>query len=352
MEKKIKVLVVDDSAVFRNIISTVLTTDDGVEVVGKANNGAMALKKIPLVHPDVITMDVEMPEMDGITALREIKKLYPKIAVIMFSVHTERGAEMTVEALTAGAADFIAKPTDGKSFRENTESIKRDLLVRIKACKGLRLTQRPATQKTILPLTTSKMPVALSRRDVIAIGSSTGGPDALKEVITRIPKDIKSAILIVQHMPPVFTDKLAQHLNKLAEIEVREAKDGDTIKNGLALIAPGGYHMAVKKSVSNNYTISLNQDPPENHCKPSADVLFRSVAQHFKNKTVGVILTGMGSDGCEGLKVMKKHGTPIIAQDRDSCVVWGMPRCAVEAGLVDAEVDIKGIADKIKQYIL
>ena len=352
MEKKIKVLVVDDSAVFRNIISTVLATDNSVEVVGKAINGAIALEKIPRVKPDVITMDIEMPEMDGITALRKIRKLYPTIAVIMLSMHTERGAEMTVEALTAGAADFIAKPTAGKSLAENSEQIKNDLLVKIKTCKGVRSIQKPTTQKTVIRPLPTKTPVTRSQRDVIAIGSSTGGPDALKEVITRIPKDIKSAILIVQHMPPVFTDKLAQHLNKLSQIEVREAKEGDTLENGLALIAPGGHHMVVKKSATGNYTISLNQDPPENHCRPSADVLFRSVAQHFKGKTVGVILTGMGSDGCKGLTVMKEHGTPIIAQDKDSCVVWGMPRCVVEAGLADAEVDIKGIANKINQYIL
>ena len=353
MEKKIKVLVVDDSAVFRNIISTALATDKSVEVVGKAINGAIALEKTALLKPDVITMDVEMPEMDGITALRKIKKLYPDIAVIMLSVHTERGAELTVEALTAGAADFIAKPSDGKSFAENSERIKNDLLIRIKAFKSTRFIQKSvSTKKTIVPPGASRVPVTRLQRDVIAIGSSTGGPDALKEVITRIPKDIKSAILIVQHMPPVFTDKLAQHLDKLSQIEVREAKEGDVLKNGLALIAPGGNHMTVKKSPAGKYTISLNQNPPENHCRPSADVMFRSVAQHFKNKTVGVILTGMGNDGCAGLEVMKGHGTPIIAQDKNSCVVWGMPRCVVEAGLADAEVDIKDIAGKINQYIL
>lgn len=349
MSEKIKVLVVDDSTVFRKAISAILATDHDIDVVGTAPNGSIAIKKIPQLNPDVITMDIEMPEMDGITALREIKKQYPSISVIMFSIYTERGAEKTVEALTSGATDFVPKPSGEGAFQDKIENVRDELLRKIKACKRL----KPS------PVAEMKWPTAkvfpkpmVMKRDIVAIGSSTGGPNALSEVISRIPKSFNAGILIVQHMPAIFTEKLAHYLNEKSEIEVREAKEGDIIRSRLALIAPGGFHMVVKKSLQNGYAVSLNQDPPENHCRPSADVLFRSVAQYFKNKAIGVILTGMGQDGFLGLKLMKEHGAPIIAQDKASCVVWGMPRFVVEAGLADSEVDIRDVAEEIGNYML
>ncbi|MGR3319771.1 MAG: protein-glutamate methylesterase/protein-glutamine glutaminase [Candidatus Anammoxibacter sp.] len=349
MPKKIKVLVVDNSSVFRNAISAILITDHDINVVGTASNGSIAMQKIQQLNPDVITLDIETPEMDGITALRKIKKRYPSIDVIIFSIHTERGAEITIEALTQGATDFVTKPSVIGSFHDKIENVRTDLLKKIKGCRGLTPTPEIADKKQIIKAVPKPI---LVKRDIIAIGSSTGGPSALAEVIPRIPKSFRAGILIVQHMPPVFTQKLANHLNDLSKIEVREAKDGDIIKAGLALIAPGGSHMVVKKTIVNEGVVSLNKDMPENHCRPSADVLFRSVAEHYRNKAIGVILTGMGQDGFLGLQVMKDEGAPIIAQNKESCVVWGMPRSVVEAGLQDSEVDIKQIAYEINEYML
>lgn len=348
MAEKIKVLVVDDTSLFRRSISAILSEDPGIEVVGTAPNGKIALKKVELLKPEVITMDIEMPEMDGITALKEIKKLYPDISVIMFSVHTERGAEKTIEALSLGAADFVTKPRGQGSVEENIKKVRTELLARIRNCRI-----SGVTQKTVRPTVRRKIKIKpmIMARDLVAIGSSTGGPNALAEVIPKIPANIKAGILIVQHMPPVFTCKLAEHLDAISKIEVREAEEGDLITPGVALIAPGGYHMVVKKNAAQKLIVSLNQDSPENHCRPSVDVLFRSVAEHYKSKAIGIILTGMGQDGFEGVKVMKEHGAPIIAQDKASCVVWGMPRFIVEAELEDSEVDIKRVADEIGEYM-
>ena len=345
MPQKIKVLVVDDSATFRKAISNVLAEDPDIEVVGVAPDGSLALKKIEQLNPDIVTLDIEMPVMDGLTALREINKAYPSVSVIMFSVHTERGAEKTIEALTLGAADFVTKHSGSGSFEANLEIMRQDLLSKIKGCKASKKTEE--IKKAPLPFKPHVLPM---RRDVIAIGSSTGGPNALLEIIPKFPKAINSAILIVQHMPPIFTEKLAQHLNAKSEVEVREGKEGDAVEPGVALIAPGGYHMVVKKTPEGKMVISLNQNAMENHCRPSVDVLFRSVAEHYGPKSVGIILTGMGRDGFEGVKLMKEKGAPIIAQNKETCVVWGMPRFVVEAGLAASEVPISMVAQEVSQF--
>ncbi len=349
MAEKIKVLVVDDSSLFRKAISSILATDSDIEVVGTAANGSIALKKIPQVNPNVITMDIEMPEMDGITALKEVKNLYPSISVIMFSVHTERGAEMTIDALSFGATDFVTKPSGDGSFEDKMQDVKDKLLGKIKGGKSLkpigRVTERiPASRTWQKPM--------VMKRELIAIGSSTGGPNALGDFIPMLPKNINAGILITQHMPAVFTRKLAENLDSKSNIEVREAVEGDVIAPGLALIAPGGFHMVVKKSSMGENVVALNQDPPENHCRPSADVMFRSIAEIYKNRAIGVILTGMGQDGFLGMQVMKEQGSPIIAQNKESCVVWGMPRFVVEAGLADSEVDIKDVAEELRKYMI
>ncbi len=351
MSEKIKVLVVDDTSLFRKAISTILSSDPDIEVVGAAPNGKIALMKIPQLNPDVITMDIEMPEMDGITALKEVKKLYPDIKVIMLSIHTEKGAEQTIDALTLGATDFVTKPRGEGSVQANIEKVRTELIERIKGCKGLKPGGQKLEVETKKSFKVKSKPMVM-HRDMLAIGSSTGGPNALAEVIPKIPANFKAAILIVQHMPPVFTSKLADHLNAVSKIEVREAKSGDVIKPGVALIAPGGFHMEVKSSLSDGFVVGLNQDAPENHCRPSVDVLFRSVAKYYKSKAIGVVLTGMGQDGFEGVKVMKKEGAPIITQNKASCVVWGMPRFIVEAGLEDSDVDIKKVVDEIAEYML
>lgn len=349
MLQKIKVMVVDDSSLYRTAITSILSSEPEIEVVGTAPNGSLALKKIKLLNPDVVTMDIEMPEMDGIAALREIKRLYPSILVIMFSVHTEKGAERTVDALLAGATDFIAKPSGDGTFSSKFEKVREQLVQKIKCCKRSKLPDE--CKKFGSTVNVESKPVKMMR-DIVAIGSSTGGPDALTKIIPTIPEDFNACILIAQHMPPVFTLHFAERLNELSNIEVREAKDYDKIRPGLVLIAPGGYHMFVKESASQGYVVSLNKNAPENNCRPSADVLFRSVALHYKENAIGVIMTGMGQDGFLGLQEMKKNNAPVIAQNKNSCVVWGMPRAVVEAGLADSEVDLNDIVNEINRYMI
>jgi two-component system chemotaxis response regulator CheB len=354
---KIKVLVVDDAAVFRQSVSSVLNADSDIYVVGSAPNGKIALTKIEQFNPDVVTLDVEMPEMDGIETLKNIKKRFPHIGVIMFSVHTERGARQTIEALSLGAFDFVTKPSGTGSFAASMNRIKEELVPLIKefwAKSNKKSENRVLIHKPIerrIPPTAIPGGLKIKiKKDVVAIGVSTGGPNALSEIIPKFPANIGLPILIVQHMPPIFTKQLAERLNSKSNLTVLEASDNEVIKPNHVYIAPGNFHMEVKDR-NNEKIISLNQGPLENSCRPAVDVLFRSIAKIFGKKSLGVILTGMGKDGFLGSEMMKQNGSYILAQDQESSVVWGMPRFIVEGGISDEVVSLSEMTNAILSNI-
>jgi two-component system, chemotaxis family, protein-glutamate methylesterase/glutaminase len=329
---KIRVLVVDDAVVMRRLISSVLESEPELEVAGIAPNGKIALARIPQVNPDVVTLDIEMPEMDGLETIAEIRKVYPRLPVIMFSTMTRRGAVETVESLARGATDYVTKPANVGSVSEGLDRLRSELIPKIKAYA------RPSAEAAKTPQPPSVRapgaPAKAFQCSVIAIGASTGGPNALHEVIPALPATLSVPVLIVQHMPPVFTELLAARLDQSSKIRVHEATDGLKIERGHAYIAPGGKHLAV---VADNGCVRarLNDDPPENSCRPAVDVLFRSAAHIYGAGTLGVVLTGMGQDGLRGARWIHEAGGKLIAQDQGSSVVWGMPGALAEAGLAD-----------------
>ena len=351
-------LVVDDTVVYRKIVSDVLDELPDVEVVGVAPHGKIAISRISLLKPDLITLDIEMPEMNGLEVLRHMKKESPNVGAIMLSSLTQAGGEMTVKALELGAFDFIPKPHDG-SLADNRKAIKNSLAPMIKAfARNKEISTISRGNASVLttpvrraavkhpPQHTGTRPIMKREKsDIIAIGISTGGPNALAKVMPQLPPDLGVPILIVQHMPAVFTMSLAESLNSKCAIEVREAVNGDHLRPNTAFLAPGGKQMKVAVSAdAKRRMIKVTDDPPENRCKPSADYLFRSIAHYYGGRATGVIMTGMGSDGTLGLKLMKRSGAAIIAQDEISCVVYGMPKESVDAGIVDVVAPIENIA--------
>lgn len=349
MPKTLKVLIVDDAVVFRRGLTDLLADVPYVEVVGVAANGKIALLKIPTLNPDVLILDIEMPEMDGIQTLQILRVQYPRIKVIMFSIHTTRGAKKTLEALSLGAIDFVAKPSSaGGNYQEHFKKIREELLPKLR----MLTLQEPSVPASALPLPSFKRPTFVQRKEceLIAIASSTGGPNALTTLLPKIVYDRKIGILIVQHMPPLFTKQFAVSLNQKTSYEVREAMTGDAIVPNVALIAPGNYHMVVR-TIGQEKRIALHQGPLENGCRPSADVLFRSVAEVYGSQVLGIVLTGMGKDGLEGAKALKEKGATIIAQDKDSSVAWGMPRSVIEAELADYVLALDDIAPTVNKMI-
>lgn len=355
----IKAIVVDDTIVYRKIVGDVLKEMPGVEVIGTANNGKIALSKIKAMKPDLITLDIEMPEVNGIQVLEELKGMDKPPLVIMLSTLTQKGSEMTIKALELGAFDFLPKPEDGK-MADNMLKVKTALEPIIRLIKRRRggpveqtspaVPARPAAPaKPAAPkLTVPKTPLIRSKSEIIGIGISTGGPNALTRMIPMLPANFKAPILIVQHMPPMFTASLANSLNNKAALEVKEAADGDVVEPGRILIAPGGKQMKIVAGADGlTRRIKITDDPPENSCKPSVDYLFRSIAQYYVGRATGVIMTGMGSDGSKGLVEMKKNGSFIIAQDEASCTVYGMPKEPIESGLADVIAPLDRIADEI-----
>ena len=355
----LRVMVVDDSALFRKTISDILKSDPKIEVVGTAPHGRFALEKIPRLRPDVITLDMEMPEMDGLATLEVLRQEYPEVKTVLFSAHTERGAELTIKALNLGAIDFVTKPARGQTIEANLEEMKRELLPKIQMfspCNGKsdiatveRVKPRRKKPDKIVSID-SPVPV-LKRRSAIAIGISTGGPQSLEVFFRSLPANLGQSLLIVQHMPPIFTKKLAEQLSRDGKIPVCEAEHGEIIKAGQAYIAPGGRHMTVENNGSEKI-IQLNNDPPENFCRPSVDVLFRSVAEVYGQQAIGVIMTGMGDDGLGGSRLMKKAGIPIIAQDEETSVVWGMPGAIARNGLADRISPLDNIYASICDFSL
>ena len=337
----IRVLIVDDSAVIRRQLSKALASDPEIAIAGTAGSGTLALLRIAELKPDLVTLDVEMPGMDGLQTLVELRKLYPRLPTIMFSSLTGPGASATVDALARGASDYATKPSHAGSPEAAREHVLRELVPKIKAlCRPRAI--------PVLPSSSVLVPrIALQNRvDVVAIGSSTGGPNALAELIPQFPIDFGLPILIVQHMPPMFTNLLAVRLNGVGKLKVQEAKDGEKLQSGQIWIAPGDYHMVVSGE-PHDPKIGLNKNAPENSCRPAVDCLFRSVASCFGPHVLAVVLTGMGSDGTRGAEAIRNAGGTVIVQDEASSVVWGMPGSVVCAGLADKICPLNGIAGEV-----
>ncbi len=347
---KIRVLVVDDAVVMRKMITEVLARDPQIEVIGTAANGKIALQKIPQVNPDLITLDVEMPEMDGIETLREIRKIYPKLPVIMFSTLTAKGAGTTLDALSLGATDYVTKPANVGSINEGIQRLETELVPKIKAhCRHLRVDGPPGEHTQFLSrLKPATLPPRNISRpiEIVCIGTSTGGPNALADVFRQFPANFPLPIVIVQHMPPMFTALLADRLTAISTIKFQEGQQGQVVTPGQAYIAPGGKHMEVKREGLRT-VIQLHEGPPENSCRPAVDVLFRSVVTAYGSSALGVILTGMGQDGLHGCQHLREQHGQVIAQDEKSSVVWGMPGCVVQAGLADSVVPLDRVCNEI-----
>lgn len=350
----LRVLVVDDTIMYRKVVGDIFAEIPGVEVVGTANNGKIALTRIASLKPDLITLDVEMPIMDGLETLQEIQKNFPEVGVIMLSTLTKRGSDITMRALELGAFDFIAKP-DADVMQENVQLLRSAIGPRVKAfAKRLELRsllkQRHRPASAAAPLPAAPKVLTPSRRTgkskAVAIGISTGGPNALTKMLPQLPK-LGVPIFVVQHMPPVFTKSLAESLDSKCQYEVREAENNEIVRPDVIYIAPGGRHMRVAPGSGGTKIIQVTDDPPENNCKPAADYMFRSVAREYGALSTGVIMTGMGGDGTLGLKVLKSFGAVTIGQDEESCVVYGMPKIAAEAGVVDVVSPLQMIASEI-----
>jgi two-component system, chemotaxis family, protein-glutamate methylesterase/glutaminase len=345
----IKVLVVDDSVVVRRLVTRVLEEDPGIEVVGAAANGKIALAKIAQLEPDVVTLDIEMPELDGLATLAELRPRWPRLPVVMFSTLTERGAEATLEALALGASDYVTKPTGLHNPAEALATVKAELLPRIKALHGSRRLSR-APQALPAPAVRPPARPARSRVDVVAIGVSTGGPNALAALLPALPPDFPVPIVVVQHMPPVFTRMLANRLDSRCALQVVEAEGGEALAPGRVHIAAGGRHLTVARQGTSVVTVA-NDDPPENSCRPAVDVLFRSVAAVYDSGTLAVVLTGMGQDGLRGAEVIRVTGGQVLAQDEATSVVWGMPGFVARAGLADAVLPLDALAGEIGRRV-
>jgi two-component system chemotaxis response regulator CheB len=351
--KKIRVLTVDDSALMRQVLATLLAKDPDIEVIGSAPDPYIAREKIKALNPDVLTLDVEMPKMDGLTFLEKLMRGHP-MPVVMVSSLTEAGCQTTLRALELGAVDFITKPKI--DIREGMEEVAQDLISKVKAaavaqvrglCTGAGGDQKARPQS---PVPSAPSTAMIKTTDtIIAIGASTGGTEAVKEVLERLPPHTPP-ILITQHMPERFTKTWADRMNGLCRIAVKEAQDGDSVLPGHALIAPGNYHMALVRNGA-RYTVQVIQDPPVNRHRPSVDVMFASVARYAGANAVGVILTGMGGDGAKEMLTMKQAGAFTIAQDEASCVVFGMPKEAIKAGAVDKVLPLDDIAVAILAHV-
>jgi two-component system, chemotaxis family, protein-glutamate methylesterase/glutaminase len=370
-KNKIKVLVVDDTIVYRKVVSDIMEELPDVELVGVAHNGKIAMSKIATLKPDLLTLDIEMPEMNGIEVLAELQKKQLGIGAIMLSTLTSDGSDMTMRALELGAFDFILKP-QSRSMLEGKNEIKRLIHPMIQAFARSKVAptllgkketfarQRPALRKigstavsppAQISQTISKLSPAPTRKgksEIVTIGISTGGPNALTKMLPQLPGDLGVPVVIVQHMPPIFTKSLAQSLDKKCALSVKEAEDNEPLKNNVVYIAPGGKQMKlIASNDGKNRLIKITNDPPENSCKPSADYLFRSVGDYYVGRTTAVIMTGMGSDGTKGLEILKNKGSFIIAQNEETCVVYGMPKAPVDAGIVDVVAPLNKIADEI-----
>ncbi len=351
----------------RKMISEALGGDVQLEVVGTAANGKIALQKIPQVNPDILTLDIEMPEMDGLQTVRELRKTYPKLPVIMFSTLTLKGAESTFEALDAGATDYVTKPSNVGNIAEGLERLKNELIPKIKAhCRHIpppppvagAPEASPSASASVVPNTAgthfvAKISPAPSRTippAVLCIGCSTGGPNALAAVFKAITRPLPVPVVIVQHMPPLFTQMLAERLGKDSPLKFHEGQEGQLVEAGHVYIAPGGRHMEVRRE-GGVVRVHLHDGPPENSCRPAVDVLFRSVSTVYGGATLALIMTGMGQDGLHGCTVLRERGATILDQDEATSVVWGMPGYVAEAGLAHQILPLQDIAGALLRLL-
>ncbi|NLJ87203.1 MAG: chemotaxis response regulator protein-glutamate methylesterase [Epulopiscium sp.] len=360
MNRKIKILVVDDSAFMRRVISDIINSDYRFTVIGTAKNGEEGLEKVRELDPDVITLDVDMPEMDGLEMLKILMKENPK-PVLLISAYTKEGADTTIRALGLGAADFITKPSN--IFKMNEKEIRDDIIKRILLISNI--SNFPSDNKK----RTSKSSQDISPKDkkeqkqeqsvnsnikkIVAIGTSTGGPRALQEVLPDLPQSLPATYVIVQHMPSGFTKSLAERLNNICQIRVKEAEDKDVLHPGVAYIAPGNYHILIEKMpYSNDLWIRLSSSPSVSGHRPSVNVMLNSLSEINSNDIIGVIMTGMGNDGCEGMKKLKSNNNAyVIAQDEKTSVIYGMPKAVIDEGIADAIVPINKIAKEIIRVV-
>jgi two-component system chemotaxis response regulator CheB len=350
---QIQIMIVDDSLVVRKVLANVLSTDPGLAIAGWASNGRLALAKLQTLRPDIILLDIEMPEMNGLETIPEIRKILPHTPIIMFSTLTERGAEATFDALALGASDYLAKPSD-QNMEATSEAIQRDLVPKIKALCNFPVRAPNPVASTPSPDPPSRRPEirfhAPSLRStllkIITIGVSTGGPDALARLLPSFPANFPLPVVIAQHMPPVFTMLLAKRLASKCALPVREGQTGDLLAPSCVWIAPGDYHMVVQEE-DRQMRLRTHQGPRENFCRPSVDVLFRSVAAAYGANSLGVILTGMGQDGLKGCEALSAAGASVIVQDEASSVVWGMPGFVARAGLAEKVLPLDQIGGEI-----
>ncbi|GAB2882312.1 protein-glutamate methylesterase/protein-glutamine glutaminase [Nocardioides pacificus] len=353
----ISVLVVDDSVVVRRLVTDVLNAADDIEVVGVAANGKIALAKMPQLNPDLITLDIEMPEMDGLETLRHLRRDYPGTPVIMFSTLTERGAQATLDALELGATDYVTKPANVGSVTASMASVRDQLVPRIMSLCGAKLRAAAPGAKARVPFPIRPTsppgapPVPDGPVDVLVIGVSTGGPDALAAVLPSLPASLPVPVLVVQHMPKTFTRLLAQRLDTKCALSVSEAREGDLVEPGRILIAPGDWHMRLRRR-GQVTSVTLDQGTPENFCRPAVDVLFRSAVQVYGANVLAAVLTGMGSDGAKGARAIREVGGQVVAQDEATSVVWGMPGAAVAAGAVSEVVALQAVASTLTRRVL
>lgn len=355
--QKVRVLVVDDSVVIRRMLTEILSSDPAIDVAGTASNGKLAIQKLTQIQPDVVVMDVEMPEMTGLEALPLIRKSHPRLPVIMFSTLTTRGGAATLDALALGATDYVAKPANMGSVQASIEAIKAELVPKVKTFGGIPdLLNAPAPSRTrpapsgSPPAARPRVPGAASRIDVVAIGVSTGGPKALGEVLPGLPANLAVPVVIVQHMPPLFTKLLADRLDGTCAVHVQEGAAGTVLEPGNVYLAPGDFHMVVENS-GGAARLALNQAPPENSCRPAVDVLFRSVVKTYQEHVLAAVLTGMGQDGLRGAEVVRDAGGQVLAQDEATSVVWGMPGFVARSGLADKVVALPDVAREIVERV-
>ncbi len=352
MTRPVRVLVVDDSVVVRRLVTRLLDEDPGIEVAGVASDGRRALAVLPQVDPDVVVLDVEMPELDGLAALAAIRERHPRVRVIMFSSLTERGAATTLEALALGAADYVTKPPALAPSDAALDEVREQLVTKVRVLGG-----QSERARTVTGLSRRASPVrevtpghGIGRVDVVAIGCSTGGPNALVELLGGLPAGFAVPIVIVQHMPPLFTRMLAERLDTRCPLTVAEAVPGVEPRAGEVWLAPGGLHLLVERQ-SGVVRLATSQAAPENSCRPSVDVLFRSVAAVYGGGALGVVLTGMGRDGVQGSAVLRAAGGQVLAQDKASSVVWGMPGLVAEAGMADQVVPLDRLAAELRHRV-
>jgi two-component system chemotaxis response regulator CheB len=343
--RRLRVLIVDDSVVMRRLVSDMIQSDPALEVAGIAHHGRIALAKVPQVTPDIVTLDIDMPEMDGLETLARLRAEYPDLPVIMLSGLTEDGAKLTFDALAMGAADYVTKPSGVGVNPSHVEQTRCELIGKLKALGAGKLSRKPDSRRK------GEWHDERSRIEIVVIGISTGGPNALARLLPELPADFPAPVLVVQHMPPLFTKLLAERLAKACPLRVEEAVDGARLEPGTIWIAPGDYHLEMARQ-DGDVALRLHQGPLENSCRPSVDPTLRSAVDAYGSRVLGVLMTGMGHDGLQGARCVFDSGGQILAQDEKSSVVWGMPRFVVEEGLADEVLPLNRLAEGIRRRVM